>query len=358
MSIDRNTIIQVTGITPVFKRKNFQLAAVEENGTYFYGMEDFPEIFKTFSKDEIEYARKETLILKDGEQLHLSNNKHFAKYARALMYENIAVRQKEISPDKHKMLLTNVYAEAAEEVQEIDAVSKALDYVRNKLTPLNSKQLYLYIGRTNWDSIPEVMRDRNIKLTARDHPQKIIDFFEKEGEIRNEVLARELIYDGVISETSKGYEYNKNLLSTSLQGLIERLSSDNKLREAILVASSEGHKDKPMSAEDRKKDSREEVLELKLEYITLSGGESYRGIETVSELKEAIAKKKEELKTKGSKDVLEKNKQAFRDKFADASIGKLRQSASSSSSCPKEEWDSIKDQKEMYEYLYNKKFGE
>lgn len=357
--MDRNSIIKVTGIKPIYKRKPFHMAPIEEGGTLFFGMEEFPKIFESFSSSEKSFAQRETMTIRDGETLNLANNKDFARYARAIMYDNIALSKDHVNPDKHNIYLNDIYKEAARETDSIDDVEKALRYVATKVNDNNERRLYLYLGLTNYKDVPEVIKKRNIKKNALDHPEKIISFFDDEAEIRYEVFARELIYDGIISETSNGYEYNKRSIATSFSGLVERIAKDKNLRESLTTAVSEGYRNEPINQDESKKASndREQFLSLMVDYMSLSGGKKYTGKETVEDIQNAIIKLKQDNLSSDAKERIDMAKKKFREEYGDKSLAKLRQSANGSK-YPSEEWSGIKSEDEMYKYLFNKKFGE
>ncbi|MFP4046153.1 MAG: hypothetical protein ACLFT4_00155 [Bacteroidales bacterium] len=359
MKIDREKIVKVTGLKPIYKRHNkpFHMAPIEENGTFLYGMEPYGEIFETFSEDERNYAKRELMTLRDGESLHLNRNKDFAKYTRALMYPNIALERSEINLDTHDVFLNDIFNEANEEIKGIDMTYKALDYVANKLTPKTEKALYLFLGKTGYDHTSEIIRKNILKKSCMDEPKKVVKFFENESEIRYEILARQLIYDNIVAETSSGYEFRGNLVSSSLSGLVERIATDAKLRNALITASTEGRTEEPRNIDERKKEAqnREAVLQKKLEYMKHSGGKTYTGKETVEDIEVAInALIDENIKGK-AEERLEKQKEEFRSKYGDATKAKLRQVANGRK-LPKEEWDDL-EKDDLYEYLFNKQFG-
>jgi len=357
--MDREKIIKVTGIKPIYKRHNkpFHMSPIEENGTMVYGMEAFPKEFETFSEDEKEFSKRELMMLKDGETLNLKNNKHFAKYARALMYPSVAIERSQVNLDKHDIYLNDVYREAGKEVEKIDKTYKALDYIATKLTPKMERSLYLYLGKTNYENSTEIIRKNQLKKSCMETPDKIINFFENESSIRYEVLTRQLVYDGIIAEQSNGYFYKGSLVGTSIAGVIDRIAKDRNLRESLLAASSEGSKEQPKNVEEKAKirENREEFLKKKVEYLELSGGKAYTGKETIPDIENAIDELQLENQNKSAKNRIENAKKEFREKYGNKELPKLRQTAVGKK-YPKKEWEGFESADDMYEYLFNKEF--
>lgn len=360
----REKKFQVTAVSKRVIDKGFNLPKILHNEKYYSGVEfePFKRLLNTVEKENLSLKDNE-FRLEHGQILDMSKDKDFFIVARAFMYPEIALSRESINPDTHKLFLNDVYEEAEDQNRAYDAKAEAFVHIKTDITEDNIKQLYIFLGESDFASSPRSVIMNNIKRIADESPERLNRYFDNYDSIKDEVFIKELIHDNLINQTADGYYYLDRLLATSLTQLVVKVSNDRDLKNTLTTAHSERFA--PAKATNPKSNQDDGGVDAdKIKYRTLEQaytsitGRAYEGKRTIVAIEEAIKGFNKEMQENQVEKQSKKEKQAFVDKYKSMSLDRLKQSARLTKGLKSKvsEWQDIQEQEEMYEYMYNNKF--
>lgn len=356
--LNRNEKYHVTCLRNNYKDKGFAMSKVEG----LTGLDDYPEIVAKFNTEEMSLLNSDLIFLQQGDVLDLSRNTDLIRFMRARLYRQVAFDGATVNGNVHKVLLINHEKEAQKEAESYELKIDAMAYIKTKMNEKNKKSLYLYLGLPDFDNRSLVAIKTAIYQEAEQNPDKVIRFFDEQDLIKDELIVREMVHDGIIKSQSNGYTFRNEIVATTMDALIRAYKEQRSLRASLNAAfrdhGTASNSVKTFEKVEDKAKEREEFLSLKYEYLKKFGKE-YNGEETIHALKLAFEVAEKDKENEAKKAAVDVNKKAFIAKYGDMPLGNMIKSATSRKDCPTEEWDSIREDREaMYEYLYKKEFND